>query len=93
MNKEEARAILAQRLGCYREWRYDKLAARVGSCDVEEVTGSSGVAYQLEFQIVWDGKRGGDVRVLGGIDDGGLRAFLPLTDDFIMAPDGRFVGE
>jgi hypothetical protein len=22
------------------------------------------------------------------IDDGGWRAFLPLTDDFIIAPDG-----
>ena len=27
------------------------------------------------------------------IDDGGLRAFAPLSDDFIMAPDGSFVGE
>jgi hypothetical protein len=33
------------------------------------------------------------VHVLGAIDDGGLRAFVPLCDDFIMAPDGSFVGE
>lgn len=77
----------------YRECPYDQLAARVGSCDVEEVSGPSGVAYQLEFQIVWDGNPGGDVRVIGGIDDGGLRAFVPLTDSFIMAPGGNFVGE
>ena len=27
------------------------------------------------------------------VDDGGLRAFVPLTEDFIMAPDGSFIGE
>jgi hypothetical protein len=27
------------------------------------------------------------------IDDGGLRAFYPITEDFIMSPSGAFVGE
>jgi hypothetical protein len=27
------------------------------------------------------------------INDGGIRAFVFLTDDFIMAPDDSFVGE
>jgi hypothetical protein len=31
--------------------------------------------------------------VLASIDDGGWSAFIPLTDDFIIAPDGSFVGE
>jgi hypothetical protein len=36
----------------------------------------------------------GVVRVVGCIDDGHLpSAFRPLTDDFIMTPDGSFVGE
>ncbi len=30
---------------------------------------------------------------MGGIDDGGLHAFAPLVDSFIMAPDGSFIGE
>jgi hypothetical protein len=37
--------------------------------------------------------RGGPLRVLGSIDDGGWRALSPLCDDFVLAPDGRFVGE
>ena len=37
--------------------------------------------------------RRGHLRVLGSIDDGGIRAFFPLTDSFIMAPDGSFIGE
>jgi hypothetical protein len=49
--------------------------------------------YQLEFSVVWDGRPGGDVHVLGAIDDGRWRAFVPLTRDFIKAADGSFVGE
>jgi hypothetical protein len=30
---------------------------------------------------------------MGSIDDGGLSAFSPLTDDFIITPDGGFIGE
>ncbi len=28
-----------------------------------------------------------------GVDDGGLSAFFPPAEDFIMAPNGSFVGE
>jgi hypothetical protein len=27
------------------------------------------------------------------IDDGGWRSFKPMGEDFIVAPDGSFVGE
>jgi hypothetical protein len=30
---------------------------------------------------------------VGSIDDGGWRAFLPLTDGLVVAPDGTIVGE
>jgi hypothetical protein len=36
----------------------------------------------------WDGKKGADLRVMVAADDGGWRAFKPLTDDFVMRPDG-----
>lgn len=58
-----------------------------------EREGASGAAYQFEIEVFWDDKPGGDVRVMGSIDDGGLRAFLPLCEAFIMSPSGRFVGE
>jgi hypothetical protein len=41
----------------------------------------------------WDSAPNGDVRVIGCVDDGGWRAFLPLSDSFIKAADGSFVGE
>jgi hypothetical protein len=93
MSREEAQAILAKRLARYRDYSYERLAALVGSCDVEEHRGSDGVVYQLEFEFFWDDKPAGDVRVMGGIDGGPISAFKPVTDSFIRASNGEFVGE
>ena len=93
MDKEEARTILARELEIYRQRSYTDLLYLVETQDTAEIKASSGVIYQLEFQAMWDDKRGGNLRVMGTIDDGGFRAFVPLTDDFILAPDGSFVGE
>jgi len=93
MDKAEARQLLRQHLDGYRTRGYGELAKLVGQLDVAEVAGASATSYQIEVQVLWDDKPHRDIRVMGGIDDGGLRAFLPLTDSFIMAPDGSFVGE
>ena len=93
MDDNEARALLAERLGRYREYPHGRLAELVGSCETEDRPGPTGTMYQLEFQFFWDAGPGGDVRVVGSIDDGGLRAFAPLCEDFIKAPDESFVGE
>ena len=93
MNNDEARTLLTRRLAEYRVLSYSELAALVDSeTDHSEVL-SGGVTYQLDVRVIWDGRSGGDVRVLGAVDDGGWRAFLPLTDSFIKAPDGSFVDE
>jgi len=93
MDKREAKEILAHKLKVYRKRSYDDLLYLLYTQDTEEIKASSGVVYQLEFQAVWDDKEGGNLRVMGAIDDGGFRAFVPLSDDFIIAPDGSFVGE
>ena len=93
MDKEEAKDILTKELEAYRKQSYEDLLRLINTQDTKEVTGHSGTVYQLEFQAVWDGKKDGNLRVIGAIDDGGLRAFIPLTEDFILTPDGSFVGE
>jgi hypothetical protein len=65
----------------------------MGDTQTKEVTGEDGKQYQPEVQIFWDSKKGGGVRVIVSGDDGGWRAFRPLTHIFVMAPDGSFVGE
>ena len=57
---------------------------------------SSAIRWRQQQLIqghVQPGRPGGNVRVIGSIDDGGWRAFVPLSDSFIKAADGRFVGE
>lgn len=74
---------------------YPALVAQyIGETGVRDLVGASGAEYCVEIQGVWDNGKPGDLRILVGIDDGGFRAaFRPMSDDFIMAPDGTFVGE
>ncbi|MEI2731013.1 MAG: hypothetical protein V9G08_03230 [Dermatophilaceae bacterium] len=48
----------------------------------------------VSIDAFWDNpKRKDNLRVALSIDDGGRRAFMPLTESFIVAPDGTFIGE
>jgi hypothetical protein len=93
VDKQESDGMLRGKLREYRVLRYSDLVAQIGIDDHVTVVGASGAEFQLEVQVFWDDGPGGNVRVIGSIDDGGLRAFFPLNNSFIMAPDGRFVGE
>jgi hypothetical protein len=94
VDNAEAKALLADVLTEWRGRTYAALTERVdGEPATGEVVGASGTRYGFEIEVVWDRRPGGDVRVLAMIDDGGLRALWPLTDGFILAPDGRFVDE
>ncbi len=93
MDKAEARSILSQHLAPLKTLPYEKLAERIGDVEDYEVAGPSGARYQLSIQAMWDDAPNGDLRIIGAIDGGGWRAFFPLTDSFIMTPDGDLVGE
>lgn len=47
----------------------------------------------VNVQWFWDDKPNQDVRVMAAISDHGKSAFVPMTDGFIMAPSGKFIGE
>ena len=88
MNREEAFALLNAKLDDYRCMSYTDLAAKVGDEEFPSVIGPSGTEYQIEIQIRWDHKPGGDIRVMGSIDDGTLRgAFKPVCEDLLVRPD------
>lgn len=93
MDKAEALEVLSNEMTRYRKRSYEELAGLIGQVDAYEVKAASGAAYQIEIQVYWDSKKGSDLRVIGGVDDGGWRAFAPLTDDFILTAEGKFIGE
>ena len=93
MDNSEARALLRIHLDAYRHRKYEELVMLLGKPEVIQLQGASGATYQVEVEVHWDDRPDDAVRVLGSIDDGRWRAFKPLCDDFIVAPDGTFVGE
>ncbi len=94
MDNLEAIEILERELDLLRRESYAELTGRIDLPPVVcDRPGTGGRKYQLEIQFFWDGNRGGHVRVMGSIDDGGWRAFVPITRSFIKAADGSFVGE
>ena len=85
MDKQEALELLNGALSEYERLSYADVAAKVGNDEYLEVVGPSGAEYQIEVQFLWDHKPDGDIRALGGIDDGTFRAaFRPLCRDFVM---------
>jgi hypothetical protein len=94
MNKEEARAMLAQQLALYHARQYKHLLPLLDESEWLTVAAPSGQTYYVQIHAVWDDEARGHLRVMGNIADGTLRRFMsPLCDDFIVRPDGSFVGE
>ena len=92
MDSEEAREILRRHLETFGDRPYAELVALIGETQVAELTAQSGKSYQIEVEALWDSEPGGSVLVVGSIDDGKWRAFFPLTQSFIMSPDGSLGG-
>jgi len=94
MDENEARGLVQAELADLRRASYAQLVERLlDKQETFERLGATGARYAVEIQAMWDGKPQGNLRVMASIDDGGLRSFVPLSDDFIRAPDGSFVGE
>lgn len=108
MSKDEKTAMLAEHLAKFRKWPYAQLAEAVDRTRQErdcleyvELTAPDGTRVSMEFNVFWDDKAGGDVRIAGDLAANGLKpllGFIPIftpdvTDSFIMRPDGSFVGE
>ncbi len=86
MDRIEATAILRQHLDRLEALGYEELRARIGDLEVLAAHGKTGVEYQLELTVLWDRKPNAVIRILGTIDDGGLRAFFPLSDSTLIMP-------
>ena len=91
MNEQVAYGLIDTELRRLQQLSYSELAALIGRVEAKEVVAEDGNTYQLEIQAFWDGKKGGDVRLIVAADDGGWRAFKPLTGDFHMRPDGSLI--
>ena len=94
--REEEDLLLARVSGEWRGRGFADLAERVraGGHEAYQRVGPSGRLYNVEVQVLWDHKPGGPVRVLVSVDDGSLiGALKPRCSDFMLSPNGTFIGE
>lgn len=93
VDKVEARRIALDRIDQLRRMSYQNCATASWTSQCVEIRGYSGVVYQVETEAWWDDPEDRNLRVTVAVDDAGWSAWCPLTEDFIIAPDGSFVGE
>ena len=94
VNRAEAERVAEDIAGRYRASPREELLRLIDKQESFEVDAPSGNRYQLEVTAVWDDRERNNLRVSIAVDDGGIvSAISPLTVDFIVAPDGTFVGE
>jgi len=108
MDEAEAKELIQREVDDLRPRPYSKLREMIGAEPITgERTGSSGEPYQVEIEAFWDDKPGGNIRVLGIVDELPhkpvfwrihILRWIPIytssvTHDFIKSPADEFVGE
>jgi hypothetical protein len=92
MNREEALQALSLEVTRLRGRTHAELTALVDTPAHFEHIGISGQTYQVDVSAAWDDKPGQVLRLFFSVDDGGLRAYLPLTKSGLVPPDESFDG-
>ena len=93
-DRREAVALLEAELHLFREKSWSDLRSQIDAEPfTKEIDLASNKWYQIEINVLWDDKPDGNIRVVGSIDDGGFRSFLPQSSDFIMGENDRLIGE
>ena len=90
MDRSEAHDVLRRHLEKFKVRSYKELVELIDKPQFSSVTTENGVSYNVEVRIRWEGRPGTDLRVIGLIDDKSfLGAVLPVTEDFIVTPEGK----
>jgi hypothetical protein len=87
MDKSEAQKILREQMARIGNRSHSELTSLVeaGHIELYKIHGERGTVYQVEIQFFWDDQPGNTIRIMGSVDDGGVRAVLPLTDSVLIA--------
>jgi hypothetical protein len=93
MKRNEAAAIADQHLRPYRARTYDALLTLLQHREFFEGRTDTGDRYSGVVYALWDDRPQGNLRVWADVSWGGHSDFAPVTQTFIIAPDGSFVGE
>jgi len=93
VNKAEATSIIENELAQYRKLPYEELVWKIGEQETFEKMNEKGEDYQIEIDFFFDDEKEKTLRVVGMISYSFWTDFSPVCSDFIIAPDGKFIGE
>jgi hypothetical protein len=88
MDNREAMHLLNHKRAEYQQYSCAQLVARIGKIETFEISGPSGITYQLEMNFMWDSELLGDLRIGGSIDDR-RTASRPLASGIIVKSPAR----
>jgi len=93
MKQTIARQLLKDELANLKTRSYSFFSQSVNRTTHKKIIGQDGAHYQIEIEVFWDNRRGGDIRVLGSVNDGHSHAAAPVTEDFVITPSGTFLAK
>ena len=93
VDTNEACSVLRAHLTRYEECSYPELRELLGRVEHADVAGPSGMVYRIDVHAIWSDREGGDLWVMARIEDPDRPASRPLTDSFLMRPDGTLASE
>lgn len=95
MNKMEAKKLAGKELFEYKKLSYSEilLKLKVGEPETFEKVNNWGEEYRVEVEFLFDDEEEGNIRVMTAISYSFWTDLSPVSDDFIIAPDGKFIGE
>ena len=88
MDKTEAIEIAEKELESYRVMSYAEIAKKIGEAESFERISDRGEPYQIEFDFFYDDKLDKSIRVIGMVSHSAWTDFSPVSNDFIIAPNG-----
>jgi hypothetical protein len=92
MDNDEAIRLLEQELAPFRGLSYAALVDKIQESPMAYERSVGGASYQIEIEVFCH-RPGETIYVIGSVDDGGWRAFSPLTRSFMKSPDETFGDE
>ena len=93
VDKHKAAEVAGEELSSYRALSYDELVSKIGYAESFERISETGEPYQIEVDFHFDDSKEQNIRVVAMVSYSWWTDFSPVSSDFIMAPDGSFVGE
>ena len=93
MNNVDAKKLAERELEGYRKLSYQEIVSKIGEPEIFERIDDEGEPYRVEIEFFYHSADMNDIRVSAAVSYSFWTDLVAVSSDFIIAPDGTFVGE